>query len=174
MFAVLGMSMTAAAETITVIKVNTPFAVTFGDHTFPAGDYSLTQPLQHVLTSRNARGQVLGSALTDAVDSPTPGASTKVKFNSVTGQHVLSEVWQDHETSGGQLAHTKARTQMAVVASTTPTSPKQIRQLGDSRETICSCSRRTSSLLAQLRSGSALASSPLAGQPTAGSRGSFE
>ena len=118
MLAVLGMAITATAETITVIKVNIPFEFTFGDHTFPAGDYSLTQPLQHVLTLRNARGRVLGSALTDSVDSRTPGISTKLRFTSVAGQHILSEVWQDQEASGEQLSYAKPRTQLVERAST--------------------------------------------------------
>lgn len=128
MLAVLGMTMTATAETITVIKVNIPFEFTFGDHTFPAGDYSLTQPLQHVLTLRNRRGQVLGSALTDGVDSPTAGVATKLKFNTVAGQHVLSEVWQGHETSGERLAHLKARTQLVERASAESRKTTQVGQ----------------------------------------------
>jgi hypothetical protein len=118
MLTVLGMSMAASAETMTVIKVNIPFEFTFGDQSFPAGDYSLTQPEQHVLTLRNARGQSLDSVLTDGIDSPTPGIATKVKFITVAGQHVLSEVWQNQETSGVRLAHVEARKELVESAST--------------------------------------------------------
>jgi hypothetical protein len=118
MLAFLGMTMTAAAETITVIKVNVPFEFTFGDRTFPAGEYSLTQPQQHVLTLRNSRGQTLDSVLTDGIDSPTPGVATKVQFTTVGGQHFLSEVWQSQETSGERLPHAQARTRLVEQAST--------------------------------------------------------
>jgi hypothetical protein len=131
MLSVLGMTMMAQAETITVIKVNIPFEFAFGGKTFPPGQYSLTQPLQHVLTLRNARGAILGSALSNRVDSPTPGILTRVEFNLVAGQHILSEVWQGQETSGEQLARAGARTQLA----SHPSSPERETAKGSAAQT---------------------------------------
>jgi hypothetical protein len=46
----------ANAQSAQSIKVNIPFAFSFADKTFPAGNYSLFEPLQHFLVLRDARG----------------------------------------------------------------------------------------------------------------------
>jgi len=113
MLAFLGMALPAVADTNKIIKVNIPFEFTFGDQTFPAGEYSLTQPLENVVSLRNERGQVLGSVLTDGVDARTTAAVTKLRFTSVSGQHILSEVWRGEETRGQQLLQAKEHTRLA-------------------------------------------------------------
>ena len=45
----------AYAQSPAVIKVNIPFEFALGDKIFPAGDYSIVQPLQHFLVLRDAR-----------------------------------------------------------------------------------------------------------------------
>lgn len=98
---------TAYAQSGTVIKVNVPFEFRFGDQTFPAGTYSLVRPLpyyEHFVTLRNARGNTIASAFTSAVESSTAPDASKLKFYSVDGQRVLSEVWQQYNNSGEKLA----------------------------------------------------------------------
>ena len=41
LFLVMGMAMAAPAQTISTIKVSIPFEFSFGDKTFPAGNYAL-------------------------------------------------------------------------------------------------------------------------------------
>ena len=113
MLALLGMTMTASAETVKVIKVNIPFQFTFGDRTFPAGVYSVTQPLQNVVSLRNERGETLGSVLADGIDSPSASAVSKLRFTMIAGQHILSEVWREEETTGQRLLGVKEHTGMA-------------------------------------------------------------
>jgi hypothetical protein len=102
-----------AQSTSWVIKVNIPFEFNVGDQLFPAGDYSLIQPLQHLLVLRNSRGQTIASAFTGGVDSPTPVAAPKLTFYSSRGQHVLAEVWQQQESTGLRLFPAKQRTPFA-------------------------------------------------------------
>ena len=109
---------TAHAQAPTVIKVNIPFEFNFGDKTFPAGDYSLVRPLtfyQHFLVLRDARGQSIASSFTNAVESSTDSATSKVTFRSVDGQKVLSEVWQQYRNSGEEMnsADTNTRSYVA-------------------------------------------------------------
>jgi hypothetical protein len=111
---VVWLAATARAQsTPWVIKVNIPFEFNVGDQAFPAGSYSLVQPLQHLLVLRDARGQTIASAFSGGIDSPTPMASTKLKFDSFGGRHILSEVWQQQQSTGERLYPTKRRTTFA-------------------------------------------------------------
>jgi len=107
-----------AQSTSWVIKVNIPFEFNVGDQSFPAGNYSLVQPLQHLLVLRDARGQTIASVFTGGIDSPTPVASTKLKFDSFGGRHILSEVWQQQQSTGERLYPAKQRTTFAKRRST--------------------------------------------------------
>ncbi len=102
-----------AQSTPWVIKVKIPFEFNVGEQTFPAGDYSLTQPLQHLLVLRDARGQTIASVFTGGIDSLAPVASTKLKFDSFGGRHTLTEVWQQQKTTGERIYPAKQRTTFA-------------------------------------------------------------
>ena len=93
-----------------VIKVNIPFEFNVGDKTFPAGDYSLTQPMQHFLVLRDSRGQTIASAFTSGVDVSTPVVTPKLRFESAGGLHVLTELWQGQDPAGQRLMGGKSRT----------------------------------------------------------------
>ena len=101
-----------------VVKVNIPFEFNVGNKTFPAGTYSLVQPLQHFLVLRDSRGQTIASAFTEGIESASPVAAPKLKFDSVAGQHTLIEVWQQQESSGQRLYPVRYRTNFAKHQST--------------------------------------------------------
>ena len=101
----------AQAQSTSVIKVNVPFEFNFGDRVFPAGEYSLVQPMQHLLVLRDSRGRSIAQAFTGGIESLTPADATKLKFsNSDDGQHVLTEVWQKLDSSGQRLYPAKNST----------------------------------------------------------------
>ena len=110
MLALMGLAPTARAQSAPVIKVNVPFEFTVGDRTFPAGDYSLARPEQHRLELRDSRGWTIDWVLTEGIDSLTPAASTRLKFDSSEGQHILTEVWLQQQTSGERLQPVKDNT----------------------------------------------------------------
>jgi hypothetical protein len=119
LLAVLWLGGAAYAQfTPKVIKVNIPFEFNVGNKTFPAGSYSLVQPLQHFLVLRDARGQTIASAFTEGIESATPTAAPKLKFDSVAGHYTLTEVWQPQESSGQRLFPTRYRTDFAKHQST--------------------------------------------------------
>jgi hypothetical protein len=107
MFAVVALAGTSPAQSIQVIKVNIPFEFSFGDHSFPAGEYSLVQPRQHFLELRDSKEHFIAQVLTGGVYSRTPATSTKLTFYSSNGRHVLAEVWERQESSGERLLQTK-------------------------------------------------------------------
>jgi hypothetical protein len=86
-----------------VIKVNIPFEFNVGDQSFPAGEYSLVQPTTHLLVLRDSRRQTIATTFTSGIESLTPPATSKLRFYSVGGQHVLVEVWQEQNASGLRL-----------------------------------------------------------------------
>jgi hypothetical protein len=96
-----------------VVKVNIPFEFNVGDKTFPAGNYSLVQPLQHFLVLRDSRGQTIASSFTSGIESQAPAAAAKLRFESAAGQHILTEVWQRQESSGQRLFPAKYRAEFA-------------------------------------------------------------
>lgn len=110
---VVWLTAAAQAQSSWVIKVNIPFEFNVGDQVFPAGDYSLVQPLQHFLMLRNSRGQTIASVFAVGVDSQKPVAAPKLAFYSSGGRHVLSEVWQQEESTGLRLFPAKQRTAVA-------------------------------------------------------------
>ena len=105
----------AYAQSPAVIKVNIPFEFALGDKTFPAGDYSIVQPLQHLLVLRDARGHTIASTFANGVELSSPPAMSRLRFRLVDGENVLSEVWQQDSTAGFQLkvANTNHRNYVA-------------------------------------------------------------
>jgi hypothetical protein len=118
MFAVAGLGATAPAQSIQVIKVDIPFEFSFGDHNFPAGQYLLARPRPHFLELRDSREHFIAQVLTGDVYSRTPATSTKLKFYSTGGRHVLAEVWERQESSGEQLYQPKSAVDLAKRRST--------------------------------------------------------
>lgn len=99
--------------TSSVIKVNIPFEFSVGDKTFAPGDYSLIQPLQHFLVLRDASGRTVASAFTHEVDASGPLATPKLRFASVGGQRILTELWQQQYPTGQRLIGSNARVRVA-------------------------------------------------------------
>jgi hypothetical protein len=112
MLAVLGVTM-ASAQTSSVIKVNVPFEFNFADRTFPAGEYTLTQPMQHLLVLRDARGRSIAQTFTGGIESLAPSDATKLKFINRDGQYVLAEVWENLDSSGQRLYPSKNNANLA-------------------------------------------------------------
>jgi len=104
---------TYAQTATSVIKVNIPFEFNVADKNFPAGDYSLVQPMQHFLVLRDARGRTVASAFTSGVDVSTPVVTPRLRFESVGGLHVLTELWQGQDPAGQRLMGAKSRTTFA-------------------------------------------------------------
>jgi hypothetical protein len=107
MFVAVVLVATVPAQSIQVLKVNIPFEFSFGDHNFPAGQYSLVQPRPHFLELRDSREHFIAQVLTGDIYSRRPATSTKLNFYSSDGRHILAEVWERQESSGEQLYQPK-------------------------------------------------------------------
>lgn len=96
-----------------VIKVRIPFEFNVGDKSFPAGDYSVCQPMQHFLELRDSRGQTVASVVTHGVDARQASATPKLRFQLDDGQYTLSEVWRPYDGTGEQLSVKKTAVMLA-------------------------------------------------------------
>jgi hypothetical protein len=103
MLAVVGTTVTAAAQSVRVTKVNIPFEFNFGNRSFPAGDYSIVQSQPHFLMLRNSQGRILAQLFTEGVQSYTPASMTKLSFVVSDGRYSLAEVWQERDSAGEHL-----------------------------------------------------------------------
>jgi hypothetical protein len=118
MLVVMGLPLLAHAQIEQVVKTNIPFAFNFANKTFPAGDYTLVQPLQNLLVLRDARGKAIAQTLANGVDSVTASDATKLKFYSKDGQYFLTEVWRQADSSGMSVYPAPSRTNVAMHRST--------------------------------------------------------
>ena len=106
---VMGLAMAAPAQSTPILKANIPFEFSFGGQTFPAGNYSVVTPLQHALELRDSEGHPVARVFTSGIVSLVPVTDTKLKFEYSGGRHVLTEVWQQQESSGERLYPVKSR-----------------------------------------------------------------
>jgi hypothetical protein len=116
MLGLLVMSVTTIANaqvTTQVIKVTIPFEFSVGDKRFPAGHYSLTAPVQHLVALRDARGQTIASFFTSGIDSSSIPATSKLRFDNSNGTPALVEIWQQQDSLGQRLVPTKAQFNVA-------------------------------------------------------------
>jgi hypothetical protein len=94
------------------IKVSVPFEFTFADKSFPAGEYTLAcTPIRVEL--RDARGQVVASAIHHAVQSSADAVAPKLVFVATDSGRVLTQVWAGDPHQGYELAQAKTVTVLA-------------------------------------------------------------
>lgn len=110
---VMGLAMAAPAQSTPILKANIPFEFSFGGRTFPAGSYSVVRPLQHALELRDSEGHPVARVFTSGIVSLAPVTDTKLRFEYSGGRHVLTEVWQQEESSGERLYPVKERVNFA-------------------------------------------------------------
>jgi hypothetical protein len=91
--AVMGLSVAAPAQVGQTTKATIPFDFTVGKKTLPAGNYSLSQPEQGLLTVRDDRGHAIAQVLTVGIDGADLASSPKLKFAKSEGVYILTEVW---------------------------------------------------------------------------------
>jgi hypothetical protein len=109
MLVFVGLSLPSVAQSTRIIKVKIPFEFTFGGRVFPAGEYSLLQPEEHILRLRDANGKTAGQVFTQGVEANMAAASTVLRFQVAEGQHNLFEVWHEQDSSGERVYPAKAQ-----------------------------------------------------------------
>jgi hypothetical protein len=100
--------MATAAHAQQTITATVPFNFVAGDRAYPAGDYSITSN-GAVLQITNADKREL--MLSQACESATDSADTKLVFHSLGGNYFLWQIWITGSSQGRELprSHTEAR-----------------------------------------------------------------
>jgi hypothetical protein len=109
----LGLAITARAQTVRNVRANIPFEFNFDGKTFPAGEYTLAQPLEHSVVLRDFQGHTLGHVFTNTVQSSRPVDATKLKFQLIDGQYVFSEIWHEQTDAGERLQQPSSQAKAA-------------------------------------------------------------
>lgn len=102
----------AYAQSSQTIKAHIPFEFNVGDKTFPAGDYSIVQPLENhrtIMVLKNDSGETIASMFTNEVWSAKPPATPVFRFYVSDGQPTLAEIWRPENGSYGQEVTPKPR-----------------------------------------------------------------
>jgi hypothetical protein len=86
-----------------VLKADVPFEFTVGKKTFPAGEYHVVRTAPHTLSLRDSNGGVLMSVVTEPVLSLMSRSNPRLKFETVGGQYILTEVWPEGAHTGYEL-----------------------------------------------------------------------
>ena len=84
------------------VQVNVPFEFTVGNKLLPAGDYKFACTPDEI-ELRDARGQVVASAIHHSVRTADTTVSPKLVFVSEDGGHALRQVWPGETSYGYEL-----------------------------------------------------------------------
>jgi hypothetical protein len=107
-FAVLLMATAAHAQQR--ITATVPFNFVAGDRAYPAGDYSIsTNGVVLQITNADKRNMILSQAC----ESVTPSADTKLVFDSMGGYYFLRQIWIAGDSRGRELPRSHSEMQLA-------------------------------------------------------------
>lgn len=94
LLAVLLLATAMVAQTADpIVRVSVPFEFQVGNRALPAGDYSIVRAGAYILELRNARNEVVATAVTTPAQTPTPFVVPKLVFQVEDGHSVLTRVW---------------------------------------------------------------------------------
>jgi hypothetical protein len=112
-FAALALAAAGYAQSAQPLQVTLPFDFVAGSRTLPAGQYTVSQPVNtSVVAFRSARGAPGVVVLTNRVESPGRREIAKLVFHRYGDRYFLSEVWGT-EDSGSQLRKTAQERELA-------------------------------------------------------------
>jgi hypothetical protein len=102
---------TAAHAQSTKVAATVPFDFVAGDHAYPAGDYTIGAD-GVVLKITNA--EKTGLMLSQACESVTPSADTKLVFDRMGGSYFLRQIWVAGNSRGRELPRSHSEMQLAL------------------------------------------------------------
>lgn len=98
-----------------LLKANVPFDFTAGKKTFPAGEYHVIRIAPQTLSLRGDDNSFVTTFVTEPVTSPLSHSNAKLRFETIAGQKVLTEIWPDGASNGYELL---SREPLSMIAQT--------------------------------------------------------
>jgi len=102
--------MATAAHAQQRITATVPFNFVAGDRAYPAGDYSISAD---GVVLKIANGEKTEVMLSQACESLTPSADTKLVFDSMGGNYFLRQIWVAGHSRGRELPRSHAEIKLA-------------------------------------------------------------
>jgi hypothetical protein len=107
---------TATQAQQTNVKASVPFDFVVGNHTYPAGDYSIKSinDAGSSILVRNAQDNSIASLqMSSTCANAAPSRTTKLVFLRMSDSYFLSQVWVAGNSAGREFPKSKAQTQLA-------------------------------------------------------------
>jgi len=102
--------MATAAHAQQRITATVPFDFVAGDRAYPAGDYSISAD---GVVLKIANGEKTEVMLSQACESLTPSADTKLVFDSMGGNYFLQQIWVAGHSRRRELPRSHAEIKLA-------------------------------------------------------------
>ena len=101
---------TAAHAQSTKVAATVPFNFVAGDRAYPAGEYTIGSDGVILKITNAEKTEVM---LSQACESLTPSADTKLVFDSMGGSYFLRQIWVAGNSRGRQLPRSHSEMQLA-------------------------------------------------------------
>ncbi len=111
---VLLLATTAQAQT-TNVKAAIPFDFVVGDHSYSAGEYTVTSLSQNspALRIDNADDSEKGMTIAHRCSKLKPAEGTTLVFQRLGDNYFLYQIWTEGNTTGREFTMSKAQVQLA-------------------------------------------------------------
>jgi hypothetical protein len=86
------------------IQVEVPFEFEIGNHTLPAGVYTIDHENPYILAIHDARRRVLVTVMAMPAETFAPSSTPKVQFYVEGGHNVLARIWNANSRYGYELS----------------------------------------------------------------------
>jgi len=106
---------TAAQAQTTDVKASIPFAFVVGNHSYPAGDYTVKSMSQNSGAIRidNADESQKGITLSSACEKLQPATQTTLVFQRLGNNYFLYQIWTEGNSAGREFPKSKSEVQLA-------------------------------------------------------------
>jgi hypothetical protein len=114
-FAMLLVATTTRAQQTTRVSADIPFDFVVGDHTYPAGEYSLKSVLDDgsVILIANMQTTASRNVGSHPCASTTRSTQTKLVFRKMGDNYFLYQVWLEGSFSGREFPNNRAEKLLA-------------------------------------------------------------
>jgi hypothetical protein len=107
--AVLSLSGAASAQfNDQKVTATIPFEFLVGQTTLPAGHYVFLRTGVNHLSVRNAEGNGFATVVIGSVNASKVPANSKLRFETINGTHVLTQVWNEQQAIGSEIYYARS------------------------------------------------------------------
>ena len=97
----------------TRMVANIPFEFTAGNTSLPAGQYEFVRTGDSIYLIRDENGRSFFVRAGAPIDGNHSSLTSSLKFVTINGQHVLSQIWSDRALIGNEFQYTQSSVEVA-------------------------------------------------------------